>query len=209
MFMLSAHSTHLHILLCVHRDLNKYFHFIWSGNHPLAYTFIHTFLCTYMNAYAHACCMPLVWMTSLHMLFSFFTSLPYFPLSSLHFCRRRRTSKFSPGHMYDTGKASTEERELRPIDNGNSQPALSDKEKEALEESAIVPPPTEPRSAITTEGTCIHVCMCNVTQCVVHVIYVYVYSVIHSFLAISLVINYLRLLIKSKGLKCLPDSGCF
>ena len=62
-------------------------------------------------------------------------------------------SKFSPGHMYDTGaKASTEERELQPLDNGNSQPAISDKEKEALEESAIVPPPTEPRSAITTEG---------------------------------------------------------
>ena len=62
--------------------------------------------------------------------------------------------------MYDTGKASTEERELHAIDNGNSQPALSDKEKEALEESAVVPPPTEPRSAITTEGTRCYTCVC-------------------------------------------------
>ena len=55
--------------------------------------------------------------------------------------------------MYDTSaKASTEERELHPIDNGTSQPPINEKEKEALEESAIVPPPTAPRSAITTEG---------------------------------------------------------
>ena len=76
-----------------------------------------------------------------------------FPSPPLQYCRRRRTSKFSPGHMYDTSaKASTEERELHPIDNGTSQPPINEKEKEALEESAIVPPPTAPRSAITTEG---------------------------------------------------------
>ena len=75
------------------------------------------------------------------------------PLPPLQCCRRRRTSKFSPGHMYDTSaKASTEERELHPIDNGTSQPPINEKEKEALEESAIVPPPTAPRSVITTEG---------------------------------------------------------
>lgn len=70
------------------------------------------------------------------------------------------SKKYSPGRdMYNVSSKS-EERELRPIDNGNSQPALSDKEKEALEESAIVPPPTEPRSAITTEGMCIRVHVC-------------------------------------------------
>ena len=55
--------------------------------------------------------------------------------------------------MYDVSSKSEErELQLHPIDNGNSQPAMNDKEKEALEESAIVPPPTQPRSAITTEG---------------------------------------------------------
>ena len=55
--------------------------------------------------------------------------------------------------MYDVSSKSEErELQLHPIDNGSSQPAMNDKEKEALEESAIVPPPTQPRSAITTEG---------------------------------------------------------
>ena len=63
--------------------------------------------------------------------------------------RRRRTSKFSPGHMYDV-KAGTEERELHPV--ASEPPAMNDKEREAFEESAIVKPPTPLRSAITTEG---------------------------------------------------------
>ena len=56
--------------------------------------------------------------------------------------------------MYNvSGKSDeTPTLQLQPLDNGDSQPAISDKEKEALEESAIVPPPTAPRSAITTEG---------------------------------------------------------
>ena len=80
---------------------------------------------------------------------SLYHSFQLVSLSSI--CRRRRVSKFSPGHMYDVGKSGTEERELQPMDNGH-QPALEEKEREALEESAIVPPPTQPRSAITTEG---------------------------------------------------------
>lgn len=55
--------------------------------------------------------------------------------------------------MYNVSdKTGERDLQLHPIDNGNSHPALNDKEKEALEESAIVPPPTQPRSAITTEG---------------------------------------------------------
>ena len=53
-------------------------------------------------------------------------------------------SKFSPANMY--GISKPEERELQPVNNMESE-----KEREALEESAIVPPPA-PRSAITTEG---------------------------------------------------------
>ena len=53
--------------------------------------------------------------------------------------------------MYNVGGGKSEERELQPVDNGH-QPALEEKEREALEESAIVPPPTQPRSVITTEG---------------------------------------------------------
>ena len=62
------------------------------------------------------------------------------------------SKKYSPSRdMYNVSSKS-EERELHPIDNGTSQPPIDEKEKEALEESAIVPPPTAPRSAITTEG---------------------------------------------------------
>ena len=61
--------------------------------------------------------------------------------------------------MYDVS-TKPEERELEPVSNGSgNQAAEIEKEREALEESAIVvPPPTEPRSAISTEG--MHMCMC-------------------------------------------------
>lgn len=52
--------------------------------------------------------------------------------------------------MYDVNKGGTEERELQLVDN--QAPPMNEKEREALEESAIVPPPTPSRSAITTEG---------------------------------------------------------
>ena len=62
------------------------------------------------------------------------------------------SKKYSPSRdMFNVSSGKSEERELQPMDNGN-QPALDEKEREALEESAIVPPPTQPRSAITTEG---------------------------------------------------------
>lgn len=68
----------------------------------------------------------------------------------VHTIRRQHTSKtFSPGHMYDV-KAGTEERELHPLDSQASP--MREKEREALEESVIVPPPTPSRSVITTEG---------------------------------------------------------
>jgi hypothetical protein len=86
---------------------------------------------------------------------------PIIFLMFLIFRRHRVSKKYSPSRdMYNVSTKSedTSNLQLQPLDNGNSQPALSEKDIEALEESAIVPPPTEPRSAITTEGKWKYMC---------------------------------------------------